>query len=96
MELTHQNISSGDMFVGVGAARMRDLFQPGADAPAALKSIRYCTRPQFASVFIVLCGDHASDGVAAMLQARSLRPCIIFMDEIDAVGRTRGGSQVIF
>ena len=28
-----------------------------------------------------------------LLQARSLAPAIIFIDEIDAVGRTRGGAQ---
>lgn len=28
-----------------------------------------------------------------VLQARSLAPAIIFIDEIDAVGRTRGGAQ---
>ncbi|CAK0787425.1 hypothetical protein CVIRNUC_010645 [Coccomyxa viridis] len=42
-----------EMFVGVGASRVRDLFA----------------------------------------QARSLAPAIIFIDEIDAVGRTRGGAQ---
>lgn len=42
-----------EMFVGVGASRVRDLFS----------------------------------------QARSMAPSIIFIDEIDAVGRTRGGSQ---
>jgi cell division protease FtsH len=40
-----------EMFVGVGAARMRDLF----------------------------------------LQAKERAPCIVFIDEIDAVGKTRGG-----
>ena len=28
-----------------------------------------------------------------VMQARSLAPAIIFIDEIDAVGRTRGGAQ---
>ncbi len=54
-EVPFFNLSGSDfveMFVGVGAARVRDLFQ----------------------------------------QAQDNAPCIIFVDELDAIGKTRGGS----
>jgi len=57
-EVPFFNISGSEfieMFVGVGAARVRDLF----------------------------------------LQAREKAPCIIFIDELDAIGRQRGGAMVM-
>lgn len=54
-EVPFYNLSGSDfveMFVGVGAARVRDLFQ----------------------------------------QAQDNSPCIIFVDELDAIGKTRGGA----
>src|SRR5690606_17589361 len=44
-----------EMFVGVGAARVRDLFE----------------------------------------QAVKTAPCIVFIDELDALGRSRGGGQIL-
>jgi len=37
-----------------------------------------------------VCGSHNK---FCAWQARALRPCIVFMDEIDAVGRVRGGAR---
>ncbi|HDL18322.1 MAG TPA: ATP-dependent metallopeptidase FtsH/Yme1/Tma family protein [Bacteroidetes bacterium] len=57
-EVPFFNISGSEfieMFVGVGAARVRDLFE----------------------------------------QARKKAPCIIFIDELDAIGRARGGPMVM-
>ncbi|KAJ1474514.1 P-loop containing nucleoside triphosphate hydrolase protein, partial [Baffinella frigidus] len=51
-----------EMFVGVGASRVRDLFTQAPDATA-------CAIPA---------------------TARANTPCIVFIDEIDAVGRARG------
>ena len=41
-----------------------------------------------------MCGIDSPPGLCyGLVQARSLAPAIIFIDEIDAVGRTRGGAQ---
>jgi ATPase family associated with various cellular activities (AAA) len=81
-----------EMFIGVGAARVRDLFnQVRLWHPGLAVDLQ--TRHQCAPLLML--GVQGVRGwLSRTMQARSLRPCIIFMDEIDAVGRTRGGAQV--
>lgn len=82
-----------EMFIGVGAARVRDLFNQVRLWHPGRLAVSLQTHHQCAALLML--GFQGVRGwLSQSTQARSLRPCIIFMDEIDAVGRTRGGAQV--
>ena len=103
-----------EMFVGVGASRVRDLFSQARPAWGFLASVgewleclseRRCSIPCCAlngklpvnAYGKVVCGCVSrvslSAKVLGVAQARTLAPAIIFIDEIDAVGRIRGGAM---
>ena len=109
-----------ELFVGVGASRVRDLFEKvrgccrctgagwavvgvaaSAGLAAAAALLRASRGQQLgpASLLLethcVLSVKQYTDGLTHLycLQAKAKAPCIIFIDEIDAVGRQRGAGM---
>ena len=82
-----------EMFVGVGASRVRDLFKKVRTTDQLHRSLDGSCHGRCFSLAIPVeptvqaSVDQASH---ALLQAKENAPCIVFVDEIDAVGRTRG------
>ena len=107
-----------EVFVGVGASRVRDLFEKvrlacwqqqsgsstvsssSAAMPVSLCkagcSTHACLQSASAKAWCRLskpASAHLSALTAYLLQAKSKAPCIVFIDEIDAVGRQRGSGM---
>ena len=101
-----------EMFAGVGASRVRDLFaqvRPSEGSCSCLVLLLwYSSQPLQAGwaktnlklISLTLCCDVALCSHTAYmrsqqgaLQARSMAPAIIFIDEIDAVGRVRSSEK---
>ena len=89
-----------EMFVGVGASRVRDLFSQASSCRschagcclcAAQLALEEC-RPSHTQIAPPRPLD-CSAMLCAALQARANAPAIIFIDEIDSVGRIRCGAQ---
>jgi cell division protease FtsH len=83
-----------EMFVGVGASRVRDLFKK-VGLPIKLQvSHTACIcgmlREPSCSDALHLSERVATDLNTPLMQAKENAPCIVFVDEIDAVGRSRG------
>jgi len=99
------NISGSEfveMFVGVGASRVRDLFEQAKQNAPCIVFIALLARAvageagvpffnisgsEFVEMFVGVGASRVRD---LFEQAKQNAPCIVFIDEIDAVGRQRG------
>lgn len=63
-----------------------------AAATEAKIPVIYCSGSEFVEVFVGLGAKRVRE---VFKQARELQPCMIFIDEIDAVGFSRGNNNYI-
>lgn len=70
---------------------------PGTGKTLLAKALAHETRANFISVkgpelFSMYVGDSEKAVQALFARARAVAPCVVFIDEVDAMGRKRGGS----
>ena len=75
----------GHLEVGQGAQRIRQFFEQVPSMCNARVVFGACMR------LVASCLDHVH--ASSCFQARACAPCIVFLDELDAVGRDLGSSQ---